>query len=51
MMVLDEPDRYAPLALRDSTQDTMAPMDLDEYRRSSHDIWERMAPGWDERRD
>jgi ubiquinone/menaquinone biosynthesis C-methylase UbiE len=26
-------------------------MDLDEYRRSSHDIWERMAPGWEERRD
>ena len=25
-------------------------MDLDEYRRASHDIWERMAPGWDERR-
>jgi len=28
-----------------------AVMDLDEYRRSSHDIWERMAPGWEERRD
>jgi SAM-dependent methyltransferase len=25
--------------------------ELDEYRRSSHDIWERMAPGWEERRD
>ena len=25
--------------------------DLDEYRRSSRDIWERMAPGWEERRD
>src|SRR5262249_48163515 len=23
-------------------------MGLDEYRRSSHDIWERMAPGWEE---
>jgi ubiquinone/menaquinone biosynthesis C-methylase UbiE len=22
-------------------------MDLDEYRRVSHDIWERMAAGWD----
>jgi ubiquinone/menaquinone biosynthesis C-methylase UbiE len=22
-------------------------MDLDEYRRLSHDIWEQMAPGWD----
>jgi SAM-dependent methyltransferase len=26
-------------------------VDLDEYRRSSRDIWERMAPGWEERRD
>jgi SAM-dependent methyltransferase len=24
---------------------------LDEYRRTSHDVWERMAPGWEERRD
>ena len=26
-------------------------MDLDDYRRTSRDIWERMAPGWEERRD
>lgn len=26
-------------------------MELDEFRRASHDVWERMAPGWDERRD
>jgi SAM-dependent methyltransferase len=26
-------------------------VNLDEYRRSSRDIWERMAPGWEERRD
>ena len=26
-------------------------MDLDEYRRTSRDIWERMAPGWEDRRD
>jgi ubiquinone/menaquinone biosynthesis C-methylase UbiE len=26
-------------------------MDLDEYRRTSRDIWERMAPGWEERRN
>jgi ubiquinone/menaquinone biosynthesis C-methylase UbiE len=26
-------------------------VDLDEYRRTSHDVWERMAPGWEERRD
>ena len=26
-------------------------MDLDEYRRTSRDIWERVAPGWEERRD
>jgi ubiquinone/menaquinone biosynthesis C-methylase UbiE len=26
-------------------------MDLEQYRRTSHDIWGEMAPGWDERRD
>ena len=26
-------------------------MDLGEYRRTSRDIWDRMAPGWDQRRD
>ena len=24
-------------------------MDLAEYRKSSHDIWQKMAPGWDRR--
>jgi ubiquinone/menaquinone biosynthesis C-methylase UbiE len=27
------------------------PVDLDEYRRTSRDIWERMAPGWEDRRN
>ena len=26
-------------------------MDLEQYRRSSHEIWQQMAAGWDERRD
>lgn len=26
-------------------------MDLEHYRQSSHEIWQRMAAGWDERRD
>jgi ubiquinone/menaquinone biosynthesis C-methylase UbiE len=26
-------------------------VELDDFRRASHDVWERMAPGWDERRD
>jgi SAM-dependent methyltransferase len=27
------------------------PMDLDEYRRSSHETWETLAPGWERRRE
>jgi ubiquinone/menaquinone biosynthesis C-methylase UbiE len=26
-------------------------MDPDDYRRTSREIWERMAPGWEDRRD
>lgn len=26
-------------------------MDLEQYRRSSHEIWQQMAAGWDSRRD
>jgi len=26
-------------------------VDLEQYRRSSHEIWQQMAAGWDERRD
>jgi ubiquinone/menaquinone biosynthesis C-methylase UbiE len=26
-------------------------LDLEQYRRTSHDVWERMAPGWEQRRD
>lgn len=52
MMVPDEHGRLRrPRCLASPGGDTVEPMDLDEYRRASHDVWERMAPGWEERRN